>query len=220
MTTLRKYVDVVKAEMDKSLLEAAGIPALIAGENSAAIGYGSILAEIHLQVQDADVDRARQVLQDNQDATPLSDDFIPPAISSLPADSIPKAVSQQDDLENENSNSMRAALSAVATVIFAFAIFVGFKWWKDSQSATAYYNRGIAEWDKGDRDDALVDFERAIELNPRYSYAYVGRGFAKEKKGDLDGAVADYNRAIEVDPRDAYAYYNRGGAKRAKRDLD
>ena len=41
MTTLRKYLDVVKAEMDKSLLEAAGIPAFIAGENSASIGYST-----------------------------------------------------------------------------------------------------------------------------------------------------------------------------------
>jgi len=39
MTTLRKYMDVVKAELDKSLLEAAGIPAFIAGANCASIGY-------------------------------------------------------------------------------------------------------------------------------------------------------------------------------------
>jgi hypothetical protein len=61
MTTIRKYLDLVNAEMDKSLLEAAGITAFIADENSAALGYGQILGGVRLQVQDADADRARQV---------------------------------------------------------------------------------------------------------------------------------------------------------------
>src|ERR1039457_6242445 len=110
MTTLRKYLDVVKAEMDKSLLEAAGIPAFIAGENSASIGYGGSLAEVRLQVQDTDVDRARQVLQDNQEATPLTDDFIP---SELP-------LAEAPPLKNGVSSSTRAVLSVVITLLVTF----------------------------------------------------------------------------------------------------
>ncbi len=220
MITLRKYVDVVKAEMDKSLLEAAGIPAFIAGENSAAIGYGSILAEIYLQVQDADVDRARQVLQDNQEATPLSDDFIPPEVPSLPGDSSPKAASEQEEWETEDSSGMRAALYAVATVIFIFAMFVAFRWWKNSQNAITYYNQGFDKWKKGNLDNALADFDQAIKLNSRYVYAYVGRANAEWDKGNLDGALADLDRAIALDSKDVHIYDNRGTVKRLKGDWD
>src|SRR5882672_733369 len=162
MTTLRKYLDVVKAEMDKSLLEAAGIPAFIAGENSASIGYGSILAEVHLQVQDADVDRARQVLQDNQEATPLSDDFVP-------AEAAPPEAPR---LKVADPDSTRIVLSVVVTVVAVLAMFAAFASWKKSHTATAYYNRGIAKGAKGDLDGAIADYDRAIELDPRFAHAY------------------------------------------------
>jgi hypothetical protein len=49
MTTLRQYIDVARAELDKSLLEAAGIPSFIADENSAALGYGTALGGVRLK---------------------------------------------------------------------------------------------------------------------------------------------------------------------------
>ncbi len=220
MTTLRKYLDVVKAEMDKSLLEAAGIPAFIAGENSAAIGYGNIFGEVRLQVQDADVDRARQVLQDNKEAAPLSDDFVPTAAPSPSDDSVPKTASQQQGLETPGSDTTRIIWSATITLLVVFAMFVAFGLWKSSHSATAYYRSGIAKGAKGDLDGAIADFNKAIELNSRYARAYDGRGIAKWGKGDLNGAIADYDRTIELDPNDAYAHDNRGVAKQAKGDLD
>jgi tetratricopeptide (TPR) repeat protein len=220
MTTLRKYVDVVKAEMDKSLLESAGIPAFVAGENSASIGYGSILAEVHLQVQDADVDRARQVLQDNKEATPLSDDFIPPAAPSLPDDSIPKAASPEQDLETAGSDTRRAVVSAVVTLVFPLAMFAAFTWWKNSHGPTAYFRSGLTKRAKGDLDGALVDYNKAIELNPQYAYAYNNRGLIKQAKGDLSGAITDFDKAVELDPKDSQAYYNRGIVRRDKGDLE
>lgn len=209
----------VKAEMDKSLLEAAGIPAFIAGENSASIGYGTVLAEIHLQVQDADVDRARQVLQDNNEATPLSDDFIPPAVPSLPDDSIPKAASQEQDLETEDSDTTRMVWSAITASLVVVAIFTAFAWWKNSHNATAYYRSGYVKWTKRNLDGAMADFDTAIELNSRYAYAYNGRGLVKWAKGDLDSAITDYNMSIALDPKDVGAYVNRGIAEGTKGDL-
>ena len=204
-------MDVVKAEMDKSLLEAAGIPAFIAGENSASIGYGGSIAEIHLQVQDADVDRARQVLQDNKEATPLSDDFIPPAV--LPP--------EKSELEIADPDSWRVVRSVIVTSLVVFAMFVGFGLWKTSHSATAYYRRGFARYVKSDLDGAIADYTIAIDLNFRYvGRAYDGRGLAKRAKGDLEGAIADYNVAVTLDPKDKAAYGNRGSAKWSKGDLD
>jgi lipoprotein NlpI len=86
-------------------------------------------------------------------------------------------------------------------------------------SAVDYFNRGVAEKANGDFEGAIADYNRAIELDPKYAAAYSNRGNAKQAKGDLDGAIADCNRAIELDPKDAMAHKNRGVAKKSKGDL-
>ena len=78
MTTIKTYASVIQADMDKSLLEAAGIEAFLADENSAAIGYGPIVEPLRLQVQDADAEKARNLLKENMGGVPLSNDFVPP----------------------------------------------------------------------------------------------------------------------------------------------
>ncbi len=84
------------------------------------------------------------------------------------------------------------------------------------EDASAYNNRGNAKKDKGDLDGAIADYNRAIELDPKYASAYYARGTAKDAKGDPDGATADFNRAIELKPRLAIAYKFRGAVKNAK----
>jgi len=67
---------------------------------------------------------------------------------------------------------------------------------------------------------AIADYNRAIELDPKYAAAYSNRGNAKQAKGDLDGAITDCSRAIELDPKDPMAHKYRGVAKKAKGDLE
>jgi tetratricopeptide (TPR) repeat protein len=86
--------------------------------------------------------------------------------------------------------------------------------------ALAYYNRGLARYDKGDLDAALEDYTEAIRLKPDYAHAYYNRGLARRAKGDLDGGLKDYTKAIRLKPDYALAYYNRGNARRDKGDLD
>jgi len=73
---------------------------------------------------------------------------------------------------------------------------------------------------KGNEDRAIVDYSKAIELDPKYADAYYNRGIAYKRKGNLDQAIADYSKAIELDPKLATAYNNRGIAYRAKGNLD
>ena len=44
-------------------------------------------------------------------------------------------------------------------------------------SAVAYYNRGLTYHDKGDIDIAINDFNKALEINPRFSWAYNNLGY-------------------------------------------
>jgi tetratricopeptide (TPR) repeat protein len=81
-------------------------------------------------------------------------------------------------------------------------------------TASDRFASGIQKYRKGDVQGALADFNRAIELDPKYAIAYYGRGFlAVEKLQDLQGALADFNRAIELDPNNAVAYCARGVLK-------
>jgi tetratricopeptide (TPR) repeat protein len=61
-----------------------------------------------------------------------------------------------------------------------------------------------------DLDAAVIEIDRAIELNPRYAKAYSNRGTADVKKGLYDAAIGDFNKAIELNPGFAAAYNNRG----------
>ena len=89
-----------------------------------------------------------------------------------------------------------------------------------SDRAIAYYSRGGAFSNKGDRDRAIADYTMAIKANPQYADAYAGRGIVYQAKGDRDRALADYTKAIEINPRYAEAYVGRGIIYRARGDSD
>jgi len=78
MVTVRQYINPSEAELDKTLLEEAGIPVFLADANSLSLGYGGVLGGVRLQVEDADLERARRVLDEREGVTPLPDDFVPP----------------------------------------------------------------------------------------------------------------------------------------------
>jgi tetratricopeptide (TPR) repeat protein len=74
-------------------------------------------------------------------------------------------------------------------------------------------DRGTTKYQRGDTQGAILEFDRAIKIDPKYAEAYVNRGAAKLGLGDKQGAIADYSKAIAINPQDALTYYNRGVAK-------
>lgn len=84
------------------------------------------------------------------------------------------------------------------------------------QEAVNYFMLGVQKVIKQDYRGGLVDFNRAIELDPNFSYAYNGRGAIKAEINDLQGALSDINRAIQLKPNLAGAYNNRAVLKAVK----
>ncbi len=67
----------------------------------------------------------------------------------------------------------------------------------------AYYNRGLAWVEKKDYDKALVDYDRAIRLNPSFDDAYLSRAWLlatcpNNKYRDPKKAVESATKACEL----------------------
>ena len=54
------------------------------------------------------------------------------------------------------------------------------------QYAEAFSNRGFAKDYLGDKQGAIEDYNKAIEINPQYAEAYYNRGFLKDELGDIE----------------------------------
>ncbi len=53
----------------------------------------------------------------------------------------------------------------------------------------------------GEYDEALADFDRAIELDEKYAWAIARRGETYRLMGKYAEALADFDRAIELDEK-------------------
>ena len=65
---------------------------------------------------------------------------------------------------------------------------------------------------KGQLDEAIACYKKAIELDPKDARAHYNLGIALAAKGQVDEAIAYYKKAIELDPKYAEAHCNLGHA--------
>ena len=80
----------------------------------------------------------------------------------------------------------------------------------EQMTAWDYNRRGIRSYDLGEYENAILSYEKAINLKPDYAIAYYNRGCVNTKLGESERAIADYSKAIELKPDLAEAYNNRG----------
>lgn len=115
-------------------------------------------------------------------------------------------------------------LLSLLICFYSFMAYQRNKVWKDEFSlwddtahksphkARPYINRGLAYQNKGNLEQALLDYNKAIEIDSNYAQAYNNRGLLYYAREDFTQAIADYSKAIEIKPNYAKAYYNRATA--------
>lgn len=90
----------------------------------------------------------------------------------------------------------------------------------EPNDAKFYIDRGVAYGQKGQFEQAIADFTKAIEIDPKSTDAYFNRAVAYAKKNQHDRAISDYTKALQTGPKDAGTYYYRGIAYLEKRQFD
>ncbi|WP_375496211.1 tetratricopeptide repeat protein, partial [uncultured Nostoc sp.] len=69
-------------------------------------------------------------------------------------------------------------------------------------------------------DEAIANYQKAIQLDPKYAGAYNGLGNVLYEQEKLDEAIANYQKAIQLDPKDATTYHNLGMMLGNQKKLD
>ncbi|MGI8893494.1 MAG: tetratricopeptide repeat protein [Bacteroidia bacterium] len=80
---------------------------------------------------------------------------------------------------------------------------------KNPGQAHVHNNFGIALHDAGKFDEAIMQYNLAIETRPSFATAYNNRGNSYAFKRDFQKALHDHTKAIELDPSYGRAWFNR-----------
>jgi len=86
--------------------------------------------------------------------------------------------------------------------------------------ASAYNNRGIAYFSKGEIDRAIKDFDEAIRIKPNNVVLYHNRGLAWYGKGDNEQAIRSYDEAIAINPKYPMAHNDRANVYFRMKEYD
>jgi tetratricopeptide (TPR) repeat protein len=87
-----------------------------------------------------------------------------------------------------------------------------------SQTAKDLTQKGMEFYEKHEYTEALINLNKAIEIDPMYYRAYYLRANIKESFDDRHGAMKDYNLALEKNPKFADAFFARGNVKMKLQD--
>ena len=83
---------------------------------------------------------------------------------------------------------------------------------RNHDRAEMLYKRANALNGLGRWQEALIDYDGAIALDPAHSRAYCNRGSVLDKLARWHEALQSYDQALALNPGDFLSYYNRGHA--------
>jgi tetratricopeptide (TPR) repeat protein len=78
-----------------------------------------------------------------------------------------------------------------------------------SLEAGTFFDLGFKAQEKGLYEEALANYKKAIELNPKIAQTYNNRGLVYYQMKDFPKAESNFDKAIELDPKLTMAYNNK-----------
>jgi type IV pilus assembly protein PilF len=71
---------------------------------------------------------------------------------------------------------------------------------EDTRTAEAHFKLGVSYISKGELTEASIEFQKALNLNPRQKESLDALGFINTRFGKYDEAISYYKQAISIDP--------------------
>lgn len=121
---------------------------------------------------------------------------------------------------------------SVIVLTFSFLTYQRNKVWQDEftlwadvkakspREMRAYLNTGIAYSEIGKYDQAMDEFNKALEIYPRSVMTLNNKGIVYSRQNLFDLAILEYNKALEIDQNWAEIWNNRGDAYRHKAEYE
>jgi tetratricopeptide (TPR) repeat protein len=78
------------------------------------------------------------------------------------------------------------------------------------KQAEKHFRKGFDYQNQGNLEQAIQEYQKALELNPDYAQAHTNLGTVYLGKGDYDQAIGHFKRTLELNYYDSKAHYNLG----------
>ena len=91
---------------------------------------------------------------------------------------------------------------------------------RNPEAWLAYNDLGKTLCQKGRVDEAIPQFQKALEIHPNYAEAYNNLGSALAQKGQVDEAMIQYQKVLVINPNVAETHNNLGQIFLQKGQLD
>jgi Flp pilus assembly protein TadD len=89
-----------------------------------------------------------------------------------------------------------------------------------AESAHSYTTRAMSNAMQGKDDQAIADFNKALEIDPNNKRTYNFRASYYMMKKQYNLAIADFNKCVELNPNDTSALNNLAVAHHLNKDYD
>jgi tetratricopeptide (TPR) repeat protein len=129
-------------------------------------------------------------------------------------------------------NAVLGGCSATVLIALIFCAHAQTSYWRNSESLwtrtlactsnnfIAHNNLGDALLEKGSVGEAIIQFQKALQIEPNLAETHYNLGNALLQKGDMDEAIAHFQRALQIKPGYTETHYNLGNALLQKGDMD
>ena len=91
---------------------------------------------------------------------------------------------------------------------------------RNPEEGRYYTLRASSWWALGKADEAIADFDKAIDLGYREPHAYTSRGLFHAASGHYKEAITDYNEAIKLDKESIAPIVNRAAVYMQTREFE